>query len=1233
MPSIKQTSNMRDIKASAKSARVMGEILSEKDMPFLINDISYISDSGTAYETLSALASDISKTAKNVIDVAAFVNAANSHVVSEIVDEENDLRKMYPNHYNEDKETLTIFGVKMKPGTDIYRKKNTEISEIIYNTAFRDLVKEFSFDDFKSVIRELRKVEESTPPGPESPNSARIAYVEALTNIARWTSFIPHIKALGDDVQGFKNKLGVAKRNDFVSRLSSGRAMIDGVTKASTYMSPNGGVHQVGNKHKKDKDLLQRVFNKMKEVPFVKGIEIDQNIPLEKFHDLLVAIKGLNLPIADAFELKGRMLGGYSACGISLSVGGESFIESRGVASSKMSIIGFDLDFASSVVHEITHFLDRPVLGDKSGQRQGAIRDAIATHMGKKIPRDELEELFEGVKGAAGKVSLIMSDREIVARLGEIGYLLNKHKYQDGESLDAFASRVREAETIDPVDDEKIGFDIQLVSKIDDYLGTNSLYSKYIYFNMEEWSLDDFKIVRDFAHDYFFEPNPDVTRRLKERWDNGELSFNTFEKSRMRRPLNKRPMALAEKELKAQGAALSKLPASSLVAFYKEGYRSGIFKEGEVLSLLPANLMRLGDGGGAKRKFNLQVMTKQVEGLISLVESIDEKSHPADALLMQGILFSMIKRNGIDVDPTHYIKSHTARRCLSFAAQKQVYELWGETPNDDVPDSADVQEKMLDYVAFEVLNEDLKTRFTSVVNKYLEKMSTFSPPMPDVSHLSKVNSYDIASLHFINRNHKFFEIKDENTFDYAMEMSLMHLGDYWGSRTDEDIDGIVNRSNFSSELAKFNTRELVNVLSPYEPNIVKMLVAMGSLKEWGVDPKSVEKFIADIKAKGDAPQQSLKSNINNLDELMVYLGSDKHDRRIKGAYDNIHFKSNEMSPLVAFLNMSYKYGKEITDDKVIKAFEKLDLFSNCGLRDASHKMLEYGDYWRKSRLEKSGGRAEFGENKPHLAWLESRYTPLEASRRGSDGLSFSSSLSGRGESVMLKAIVRELINNSKSEAKVLVKEVLLNPLFPNSSLDNEGRRVDIMMRSSESERDAERNGFKMFFMEARDDAREYCKPSNELHIWYDASRKHASQCVSYFDEWITDLGMNAHGPAAVLQAAQVFDSFSYSFSNANRKDSEIISKLGDLAKLYGVECGVISKDIRPHVDSVFERVELTDTLSHDVKSEYNEPAVEVESDLEVARKVEKPEIDEVNKEVPAVKEDGVFRKENQMSFF
>ena len=108
MASLKQSGTMRDVNQMGLVTKETVELLSMKDIPFLVNSVSYLSESSSLHDIFSAVASDILKTSQRIGDIAAVLESSQDHIVPEITSVSNDLRELLPSHYNPDMGSINI---------------------------------------------------------------------------------------------------------------------------------------------------------------------------------------------------------------------------------------------------------------------------------------------------------------------------------------------------------------------------------------------------------------------------------------------------------------------------------------------------------------------------------------------------------------------------------------------------------------------------------------------------------------------------------------------------------------------------------------------------------------------------------------------------------------------------------------------------------------------------------------------------------------------------------------------------------------------------------------------------------------------------------------------------------------------------------------------------------------------------------------------------------------------
>ncbi|MEG3765085.1 hypothetical protein [Alteromonas sp. 14N.309.X.WAT.G.H12] len=1247
MAKLKQSGTMRDVDKMAVNAKSLVELLALKDMPFLVNKVSYLSASTPLNDVLSSLASDLLKTAEKIIEVAGVLSGAEGHIVPEVTSVNNDLRELFKGHYDPGSKSITLFGVTIRKGDQLHRKTPSQISDRVYEAAFSNYGPEFDFEGFRQITRKLRALDKNTIPSLQSPFSERMNYVAVLTMADKWTPFVERLMDTCLDVQNFKMTLGSGQKAEFLERVSSGRAMVDGVVKTSTYISRVDGVLQISSKHKNNPDLLKRINAMLKEIPFIKGIEIDQSIPLVKFHDVLVEIKKMNLDVPDAFELKGRLLGGYGVCGLAAYVnndGEESYTPSRGFANANLKIVAFDVDHPTSIAHEITHFQDRPILDKVTGMEQNGLRNYIAEYMAGKIDRLAFSSMLDGVAGGAGLSSTLLSDREIIARVGEIGFLLNRHHYQNGESIESFAERVRIAEVKENEDDdEKLAFDIRMVSPIDDYLGTNSLYQKLIYFELDKWSPDELEMVRDYTHDYFYKPNPEVSRRLMERWEKGELSALSSNYVK-RRGNNKKGSSVSTLELEKQYAVLAKLEQSSLRAFYEKGNDTGVFQEGELISLLQNALFRLGDKGTGKKpgRQTYPLFTGQISALLDLVEHVEEK-RPIDVFLGHRTLVDHARRSfGLLAEALHPSEAHLDLLMKSMAVN--TLRSWPDAGKKERPPLNHYQGIALP-TRDGFLNSDLYKRYREVLTASYEQVTSFSDSMGSITHLPLDDQYVIAAMHFLAYASKEIKLVSGHLTPGYVESASTHLKAVRFSELgDDELRRYIYSKHDEITSSGFNIRAYMPEMLDHESEIAMEMFQSGLLDTLGITEMEVHDYIDNF----DAPESLSRDDTSKrwrwsknvtpnpiVEERLKWflVGLSRHpahqgtrDRR----YPSRHIRhpnfyrgieeDGAMTPLTAFLNLVYTKGENVSDQVVSSALEKV-LASQNGLLDAISKntMAEIDE--KKANVFSDGSLANvIGEQSPYSLYLSQTYFNVKT-ESVKDGVTFSSRFSDAGCDLLRAALVNEFMTAGKKGEQSRTKAVKFN----NSS------EMVLTTYPHEDGYDAKEQGVSIALSLAKKHAAETPAFSKENVLGYENARQDYENSRVSITRWIQNARVSENVASAVLQGMEAFGNAHFVFPQYEGVNWDALVTPGTSVLLYAVESGLHGGDFRPYINSVSEALLNPDSPEIEPVC-VPEITPVMEGEERPVLKKELPTVDP-NVNVPPVRKDGVIRKENQLRMF
>ena len=360
---------------------------------------------------------DLSKTANSILDMRTLVGTANeNHVVHHLKNEEKDLTKIFGDNYDPITRSLKFLGFDLQIDTN------------------------YSLDDIKSLI--VRSVVDLSLPEYQELKAKRakififndaeltteddkVRYVSTIKGVEYFSDAIKRMRTIAADYVSARNKMSNSTRNLIDQEITFERAMIDSVVNTSTYISKMVGLEQVSRKHKTQAKNIQALQSAIDGSDLIGAVEIDQDADLESMIDVITKLNGIKPNMsADGKQiiLKARKLGNYNANGLFMS---------------GANILAVDLKSPSSIIHELTHAVDH----NNEEIYNSRARAVMISELRKKM---DLTTLHENMSNS--KVNYYLRDAEIVARMGEIGYLLNAFNYTPEEGLEAFVDRVSKAE-------------------------------------------------------------------------------------------------------------------------------------------------------------------------------------------------------------------------------------------------------------------------------------------------------------------------------------------------------------------------------------------------------------------------------------------------------------------------------------------------------------------------------------------------------------------------------------------------------------------------------------------------------------------------------------------------------------------------------------------------------------------------------------------------------------------
>lgn len=437
---------------------------SQNDDKLIHNQLSIINENSPMEDILEAFAKDLDTTAKHIVDAQKMMIGIDSdHNLIELDNNEKNMIKLFGDKYNPNDKSLNIFDINIS--ARLLYEKNTIKNKLAENIiginfdTFKKLAK-VRLEDKKWELYELDSLEDKLD------YLSRIEVIENLQNVSK------KIVTSADDFRISRRNMSISEKVLIDRNITGSRAMVDSIIQNSTHID-NDEIHQIGSKHKKEKDKVNEIFKLIKESETISEVELDNDSDLDKVIDVIQQVNKLNLNIHNSFTFKVRKLGNYKANGLYLS---------------SENIVAVDLAKPSALIHEITHLID---INNSdlffSNNRHEMIGKA----------RNYLDVPSIENSSNSRYASYISHPNEIIARLGEISYLLNKYDYKEGSVRD-FMDKV----SIFQANEKQSATDINISKTVSDYR-----FLSDIYFEFDDWDSDFANDVKEYYQSYFISNN------------------------------------------------------------------------------------------------------------------------------------------------------------------------------------------------------------------------------------------------------------------------------------------------------------------------------------------------------------------------------------------------------------------------------------------------------------------------------------------------------------------------------------------------------------------------------------------------------------------------------------------------------------------------------------------------------------------------------------------------------
>ena len=379
------TKSLESISRHKNKVLRLASYLLESESPYIIQKMAEVSPDSNVSDVVAAINKDLASTAKFVNALAKVIQTVDEHGFSTELDNgQTNFNELFPNHYEHGQ--LNVFGVRLSRvnGTGMYKPE--EIKACIFNNAFAS----HSFEDFKGLVKLVNKVASQGEVTFDMPFETRLARVSQLHALKSYSPFVAD--ALASAKLNFEVRMKMTDNEKMLvdQQIMGGRAMIDGVTLASTHISKSDGIVKVASAHKKQHKLLNEIKEMVSDLPYLKAVEIDPDTDLQKFHDMVKSISHMRFSNSEPFELKSRKLGNYGASGLNVVTSdGEDRIEAEyGYASNLLRIVAVDVRAPTSLAHEIAHYSDTEL------NASSMLRSKMVRHFADKMDNATLMDMY-----------------------------------------------------------------------------------------------------------------------------------------------------------------------------------------------------------------------------------------------------------------------------------------------------------------------------------------------------------------------------------------------------------------------------------------------------------------------------------------------------------------------------------------------------------------------------------------------------------------------------------------------------------------------------------------------------------------------------------------------------------------------------------------------------------------------------------------------------------------------
>lgn len=749
----------------------LAKYFQESNQPFIIQELMEISNQTDQIELLEAFDKDIKKTVSELHGIQKLLITVDEEGnVKELKNDDKNLKSIFNENYDLENQTVkfpsAILDLRNPKAQKDLKKEIIENILDLSPEQYKQLMK------IKDTLKDVNKEELAN-------DNEKINYLINKSNIDFVKDSVEKINQYVKSFVDIRKNLNFEEKELIDKRIVSGRTMIDGILDNSTVLMFEDDFEKISPQHLKDNENAQETIEEIKKElkgTKLKLIEIHEDADLEKSLFMLKQLKSLNLNLTEQFEFKIRKIKNYSPNGIYLD-SNDLYTEEYGYHNIDYNIVALDVDSPSSMIYELTNYV-----GSSNKEfADSPVRRAIALHFKSKVNSNILQEN----KSYNSYINTLKSTKKVMARLGEIGYILNKYDYkghENKEDLMSFFDKVRLMEKMEHKGEKEM----PIVHKIDFYRKNSTQY-----FDLDNLHQEELKIIKEHFKSYYntineeFSPleNTSILRTLEKLKE--EQKLKEIQKEILEAEKDEEAPKIKRRKYDQEENPVSKINLDNIDSILEYNDKDKLFTEKELCEFLSENIYHLN-----RRKYSLTV--GEAEDKVKIFESIlnyGKKTNNKD-LQKEAINAIALKNNSrdyIEVERLMNDEALSLRKLatfapeLSFANKKKVEAVRQQTMEKMLksiyPEYSPMRNNFNHYINIDREEEekvlsntfDLLDKFDKksvFLNKnILDIMQKFTELGNDIKNVINKENLERKTEDFFNNKEKHFKEKIINLAD------------------------------------------------------------------------------------------------------------------------------------------------------------------------------------------------------------------------------------------------------------------------------------------------------------------------------------------------------------------------------------------------------------------------------------------------------------------------------------